>query len=219
MCKQHVTNSFEKVITPPLFHFIWNEKRVKHSILLCSHLLTVYTSELITFYSLMERKPQIPCFKSLHLPYQRTHKVHAHLYLSIQNRIFQRFEDERANTEIDFKMLLMLWQHQIGNESLTVQIGDTSSASGARQSCSESVAFCQSREPPGTETEKYWWPFTALDQLLEGRQALLCALLCEREETRVPGNCRISIRLGMCIFAGVNVTFSGGFFFLHNVLL
>jgi len=53
-------------------------------------------------------------------------------------------------------MLLMLRQHQIGNESLAVQIGNISSASGARQSCSGSVAFCQSREPPGTETEQHW---------------------------------------------------------------
>lgn len=210
----HVTNSFEKVITPPLFHFIWNEKRVKQPILLCSHLLTVYTSWLITFYSLMERKPQILCFKSLHLPYQRTHKLHAQLYLSVQNRVFQRSEEKRANTEIDSKMLFMLREHQIGNESLTVQIGKISSASGARQSCSGSVAFCQSREPPGTETEQYWWPFTALDQLLERRQALVCALLREREETRVHGNCHISIRLGMCIFAGGNVIFSGFFFIM-----
>lgn len=86
-----------------------------------------------------------------------------------------------------------------------VQIGNISSASGVRQSCSGSVAFCQSREAPGTETEQHWWPFTAFDQLLERRQALVCALLREREETRVHGNCHINVRLGMCIFTGGNV--------------
>lgn len=53
-------------------------------------------------------------------------------------------------------MLLMLRQQRIGNESLMVQIGNISSASGVRQSRSGSVAFCQSREAPGTETEQHW---------------------------------------------------------------
>ena len=203
----HVTNSSEKIITPPLFRFTWNEKTIKQPFLLCSHMLTVYTSWLITFYSLMERNPQIPCFKSLYFSYQRPPKVQAQLYLTVQNRIFHRFQEKWANSEIDSKMLLMLRQHQIGNESLAVQIGNISSASGARQSCSGSVAFCQSREPPGTETEQHWWPFTALGQLLERRQALVCALLHGREETRVHGNCHISIRLGMCVFAGGNIMF------------
>jgi len=111
-------------------------------------------------------------------------------------------------------MLLMLRQCQRGNESLTVQIRNISSLSGARQTCSGSVAVCQSREPPGTETEQYWWPFTALDQLLQRRRALVYALLREREETRVHGICHISISLGMCIFVGGNVMFSGFFFII-----
>lgn len=50
----------------------------------------------------------------------------------------------------------MLRQRQRGNEGLTVQIQNISSLSGARQTCSENMAICQSWEPPGTETEQYW---------------------------------------------------------------
>lgn len=77
-----------------LFHSIWNEKRIKQTIPLRSHLLTVYTFWLIAFYSLMERKPQIPYLKSLHLPYKRTHKVHAQLSLSVQIRSFRDLKKE-----------------------------------------------------------------------------------------------------------------------------
>lgn len=74
------------------------------------------------------------------------------LISSFQSEVesFKDLKKKRANTKIDFKVPLMLLQHHIGNESLTVQLGNISSASQARESCSGSVAFCQSREPPGT---------------------------------------------------------------------
>lgn len=64
---------------------------------------------------------------------------------SVQSEVgsFRDLKKKKSNTKIDFKVLLMLIQHQIGNESLTVQLGNISSASGARQSCSGSGHFAR----------------------------------------------------------------------------
>lgn len=57
------------------------------------------------------------------------------LISSFQSKVgsFKDLKKKRANTKIDFKVLLMLLQHHIGNESLTVQLGNISSASQARE--------------------------------------------------------------------------------------